>query len=140
MKDSNTALQLLKSRGQRVTKVRTALVTLLFEHALPLTISQMLDRLFDLSLPANKTTIYREMDFLKSQGIIQEVEFGDGKKRYEIVSDPHHHHVVCNNCGTIKDVVLEDDIAQEEKKIAHLTKFQVQNHSLEFFGLCPNCQ
>ncbi len=135
MNDSNNVLQLLKSRGQRATRVRTALLTLLFDHSMPLSVAQIMN-----SVPANKTTIYREMDFLKSQGIIQEIDFGDGKKRYEIISDSHHHHVVCNNCGTIEDVVLEDDIAKEEKIIARLTNFQVQNHSLEFFGLCPNCQ
>ena len=56
----------------------------------------------------NKTTICRELDFLMGKGLIKEIEFGEGKKRYEIDSgSDHHHHLICLNCKKVEDVDLK---------------------------------
>lgn len=89
----------------------------------------------------NKTTIYRELFFLLENNFIKEVEFGDGKKRYEItLNKPHHHHVVCLNCKEIVNIPLEKELDEEENKIEKITNFKLTSHMLEFFGLCPNCK
>jgi Fe2+ or Zn2+ uptake regulation protein len=72
---------------------------------------------------------------------IQEVEFGDGKKRYEIaINRPHHHHVICLNCKRVEDIPLEKELLSQEKLIEDLTKYRLTEHMLEFFGLCENCK
>ncbi len=88
----------------------------------------------------NKTTIYRELDFLKDEKIIRELRLNDTAKHYELVPDNHHHHLICLDCKKIEHVELDGDLDREEKKISKNTKFKILNHSLEFYGICKSCQ
>lgn len=87
---------------------------------------------------ANKTTIYRELFAFNSNGIIKEVDFGDGKKRYELSDRGHHHHLICKKCNKIDDVFLDERYLL--KKVEKESSFKIENHSLEFFGVCHSCQ
>lgn len=90
---------------------------------------------FDLlkKVKVNKTTIYRELNFLLGKNLIQEVDLLDGKKRYEGTDSGHHHHLVCISCNDVKDVDFEENFDLPGD-------FSVIKHSLEFFGYCKNCQ
>jgi len=129
----------LREQGHRVTKIRREIVGMLEDTKVPLAAPEILEVLKKKKLDANKTTVYRELEFLVEQNIAQEVEFGDKKKRYEI-SDKHHHHVVCVECKQVEDVDLQADLDGVEKKIAKQKGYKIINHSLEFFGLCANCK
>jgi Fur family transcriptional regulator, ferric uptake regulator len=129
----------LKAKGHKVTKYRVALLDLLEKKERPLTVEEILEYLFAKKLSPNKTTIYRELYFLIEEKMVVEVEFGDGKKRYEHANRDHHHHLVCKKCNKIEDIVIENDLKEIEKKIKRSRKFNVINHTLEFFGLCQKC-
>lgn len=89
-------------------------------------------------LSTNKVTVYRIIDFLHTNGIIERLEFGEGKFRYEIKKGDHHH-LVCKKCGSVADI--EDKFMHSlEKEIYETKGFIVKNHSMEFFGICKNCQ
>jgi Fe2+ or Zn2+ uptake regulation protein len=86
----------------------------------------------------NKTTVYRQLKKLIQNNIIFEVEFGDGKKRYELKSLGHHHHIVCKSCGDLEEISFDEK--QFSKYINNKTEYKIESHSLEFFGLCPTCK
>lgn len=132
-------INLLKQHGSRLTKARKQLLNILEDSKLPLTQAEIGKQLAKRRTAVNKTTIYRELDYFKSQNLVREVDFGDGKKRYEINSGGHHHHLVCTNCKQIDDIAMENDLTEMEKKIKKLKAFKITNHSLEFFGVCANC-
>ncbi len=88
----------------------------------------------------NKTTMYRELDFLKKTGIVRELQLGDRLRRYEITPDDHRHHLICRNCNGVEDVVLENDLDSVEKNLRKQTKFKVEEHALTFYGTCEKCQ
>jgi len=123
----------------KITKVRTALLEILKETSTPISIQDILLKLKSKKLNPNKTTIYREIEFLTGLGLVSDVDFGEGKKRYEASGD-HHHHIICVNCKTIKDVSLDKDLDLFNAKIAKQAGFKPVGHSLEFFGLCSDCQ
>lgn len=129
----------LAKKQFRSTPVRNALLKIFADGSL-LSVPGLQDTLKELGLKPNKTTLYREIEFLKMNNLVQEVEFGDGKKRYETTTGPHHHHLVCVNCDKIEDVVLQRDVHAFEKKVERTKQFKVLRHSLEFFGLCRVCQ
>lgn len=86
----------------------------------------------------DRATVFRTINFLLEKGQIKKIEFGDGKARFEEAGD-HHHHLVCENCGTIEKI--SNCIASFlEKEVERKNKFLIKRHSLEFFGLCANCQ
>ena len=144
----------LKAKGYKTTQVRSLVIDTLASSKAPLSVSEILSRFetanlrpndqssfpFGIRRIPNKTTIYRELDFLLEQGIITEVDFGESKKRYEFNTQQHHHHVICVRCKKIEEVDLSQDLSQYEDKISKEKNFKIIHHSLEFFGLCPKCQ
>jgi Fe2+ or Zn2+ uptake regulation protein len=129
----------LKEKGLKNTRVRKSIIEILINSSTPLSVSEILEKLLKDHLNPNKTTIYREIEFLKKFQVLQEIDFGDGKKRYEI-SEDHHHHIICINCQTVSDIAMEKDLNNQEKQILKQLGFKPIGHSLEFFGLCSKCQ
>jgi Fe2+ or Zn2+ uptake regulation protein len=140
MPKSKSIFELLKSKGYRLTRARKALVRIFANSRKPLSAAELNSRLEKNDVNVNKTTIYREIDFLKGQRMIRELQFGDGKRRYEIWPDNHHHHIVCISCDYIECVELDGCLEAEEKKILKENNFKTVKHSLEFQGLCAKCQ
>ena len=128
-------IEQLKKQGAKITSARKLLVEIFTQNHLPLTEMELRRR-----LKVNKTTVYRQLELFLKLGIVKEVEFGDGKKRFEFNLHNHHHHLVCTNCQKVEDIFVHNDVKHVEDKIAKLKKFQVKSHSLEFFGLCAQCQ
>lgn len=134
-------LKSLKQKGSRITKVRKALIEILAATKTPLSVPELLPLLETQDLPVNKTTVYRELDFLLEEKVVIELDLLDGAKRYEILHpDHHHHHLVCTDCGAIECVEMHHDLDEIESRIASSHKFKVTSHLLEFFGLCSKCQ
>lgn len=89
-------------------------------------------------LGVNKTTVYRQIEKMLKEGSLIEVEFGDGKKRYELSSLGHHHHLICLKCGKVEEVEInEGKMLESLKKLK--SNIRVERHSLEFFGKCIKC-
>lgn len=131
-------LELQKS-GFRLTKARRTLFGVLDAATRPLTAPELVALMRKAGAAADKTTVYRELAFLLSRGLVQSIQFGDRLKRYELRLG-HHHHLVCTSCGTVVDVALKGDLEAVEKRLAKKTGFRIDDHSLEFFGLCADCR
>jgi len=135
-------LSQISSRGKKLTKTRKAVVEMLCDSHNLLTAPEIQERLKVLGVSINKTSIYRELDFLISMGIIKEVNIQPRVTHYESALHPHHHHLVCIGCGNTKDI----ETSEFEKPMHVLEKkalqqgFTVKDHSMEFFGLCANCK
>lgn len=137
MISAETILNDLKKRGLRQSRIRKLLVEIFTKSQKPVSAVDLLE---EFKVPANKTTVYRELYTLVDQNVLREVDFGDGTKRYELASETHHHHLICTSCKRIEDIDLKTDLAKDEKEITAKTGFRISFHSLEFFGLCKKCQ
>lgn len=127
--------KLLQTKGLKSTSARLALLDLLEKQSDPLDVLTIVHKL---NQQADQATIYRILDLLTEKGLINRLEFGEGKYRYELPKS-HHHHLICQSCGRIEDV--EGNFVEEiEKEIRNTKGFLIKSHSLEFFGLCRNCQ
>lgn len=123
----------------RPSPIRSAVKNLLSQSANHgLTLDQLKQNLQDLGLSPDFSSIYRAVNTLEKQGIIERVDLSDGKVRYE-KSQQHHEHVRCNNCGEIAPVqgcLLESVF----ETVTETTGYQLSTHSLLLEGFCPNCQ
>jgi Fur family ferric uptake transcriptional regulator len=123
----------------RDTRARLTLLEVLKADRRPLTELELRAALAKRHIRVNKTTIYRQLAQFKEQGQVRTVDFGDRKQRFELNVD-HHHHLVCTSCQSVDEIHVADDVSQMERKIRKDKKFKILDHSLEFFGLCQNCQ
>lgn len=125
----------MKLSGLKNTPSRLAILSALQKENKPLDVLEIF------ALTKNKAdlaTVYRTLETFFGNGLINRIEFGEGKYRYEL-KRIDHHHLICLDCGDIEDV--EDKFMKDwEKEIKAKRGFSVKNHSLEFFGICRNCQ
>ncbi|MCW1930069.1 MAG: transcriptional repressor [Candidatus Kerfeldbacteria bacterium] len=138
--DARILIEVLQKNGHRVTKARSALLSILDKKHSPLSAMELQKLLERKGIIVNKTTIYREIDFLIAQNIIHSVALGDEATRYELSSRDHHHHIQCTSCGNVVDLPLNNELKEIEKQITRGTGYMIEKHALEFFGLCKNCQ
>ena len=132
-------LRRLKAQGARLTQTRKLLISFLEKHRLPVSESEIRTNLAARGRVVNKTTTYRELASLVKFHVLQTVDFGDGKVRYELAG-AHHHHLVCESCFSVQDIRVNYDIERIEKLAKKEKNFLVKRHSLEFFGLCKACK
>jgi Fur family ferric uptake transcriptional regulator len=128
----------LKASNLKATPARVGVMKFLESVGNPADAETILRDLNKEGINADPATIYRILDILYKKGLIQKIELGEGKYRYE-KSENHHHHLICTNCGKIEDIE-GDFVSNLENKIREKNGFLVKSHSLEFFGLCKNCQ
>lgn len=126
--------QILRAVGLRSTGARVAILDFLEQQKNPIDVLTIVKRLEE---EADQATVYRILEILTSKGLLNRLEFGEGKYRYELQKDDHHH-LICQNCGSITDI--EDSHTEKfEREIKNKTGFLVKSHSLEFFGICKKC-
>lgn len=83
-------------------------------------------------------TIYKNLETFEELGIVVKVNPLYNEARYDVDVKPHHH-LICRHCKTIVDVhdkQLDALPAPEEAG----SGFQVENWTVQFTGLCADCQ
>lgn len=87
-------------------------------------------------------TVYRTLELLSELDVLQKMDFGDGRSRYEIneTDTPHHHHhLICLACNKVRE--FEDDLLETlETVIAKKSSFTIVDHQVKFYGYCQECQ
>lgn len=83
-------------------------------------------------------TVYRALDSLKQEGVIQVRTLPNGESLYSLVQ-VDTHHLTCVRCGHSIEMA-ECPIHGLETHLTESHQFQVFYHTLEFFGLCERCQ
>lgn len=77
-------------------------------------------------------TVYRTLTLLAELDIIQQHDFGDGRSRYEIQTD-HHHHLIDVDSGEIVEF-KDADIEKIKARIANELGYELVGHRLELYG------
>ncbi|MFB2937679.1 Fur family transcriptional regulator [Aerosakkonemataceae cyanobacterium BLCC-F154] len=83
-------------------------------------------------------TVYRALEALKREGALQVRMLPNGESLYSSVHQDKHH-LTCLKCG--KSISLDKCPVQElETQLHNSYKFKIFYHTLEFFGLCSQCE
>ena len=123
----------------RNTKTREAVTQIFQAHTQPLSLSE-LHHLVLVSHPKTAySTVFRIVLKLEQMGKIIRIDWRERGSRYEWADLPHHHHIVCQVCGKIVD--LDCSLFNfKEKDVEALSGYSIRRHSIEFEGICPDCQ
>ena len=83
-------------------------------------------------------TIYRALEALKLEGVVQVRTLASGESLYSLVQQDKHH-LTCFQCG--QSILIDECPVHElENQLHNFHKFKIFYHTLEFFGLCHQCQ
>ncbi|MBM0741755.1 transcriptional repressor [Phormidium sp. CLA17] len=83
-------------------------------------------------------TVYRSLESLKLEGVVQARTVPNGESLYSLVQEDRHH-LTCLQCG--KSVPIDEcPIHDLEDQLHQSYQFKIYYHMLEFFGLCAACQ
>jgi len=84
-------------------------------------------------------TVYRTLMMLVDSGLAQQRHFGKGQSLFEAVSDHHHDHLICTDCGLIVEFENET-IERLQESVVKKHGFTLKHHKMELYGICPACQ
>jgi Fur family ferric uptake transcriptional regulator len=83
-------------------------------------------------------TVYRNLEVLSQEGVVQKVELGGPQRRYD-GDITTHYHVRCIECGRVEDAPVKPTKSVEER-LRRLSDYEILGHRVEFIGLCPKCK
>ncbi|NJP09388.1 MAG: transcriptional repressor [Leptolyngbyaceae cyanobacterium RU_5_1] len=90
------------------------------------------------NLSLGLATVYRALEALKLEGVVQARTVSGGEALYSLVQEDQHH-LTCLQCGN--SVPIDDcPVHHLEAQLNKSYKFKIYYHMLEFFGLCTQCQ
>jgi len=79
-------------------------------------------------------TVYRAVKLFEEFGILEKVEFGDGRARYEDADRDHHDHLIDMQSGEVIEFI-DPDIEALQEKIAGRLGYRLKGHRLELYGV-----
>ena len=79
-------------------------------------------------------TVYRTVKLFEEAGILERLEFGDGRARYEDAERDHHDHLIDMNSGEVIEFV-DPEIEALQVRIAERLGYKLIGHRLELYGV-----
>lgn len=81
----------------------------------------------------SQATVYNTLNLLVEHKLVKELDFNMSSKRYEF-KKTNHGHFICESCGLIEDLDVDDLEYPEELK-----EYEIDNVEVIYRGLCPVC-
>ena len=79
-------------------------------------------------------TVYRTVKLFEEAGILERLEFGDGRARYEDATRDHHDHLIDMQSGEVIEFV-DPEIEALQERIAARLGYTLKGHRLELYGV-----
>jgi Fur family ferric uptake transcriptional regulator len=123
---------------RRQTRQRTAVLELLDRLEGFRTAQDLHALLREAGDPVGLATVYRALQALQDDGLVDVLRSADGEASYRRCSTGHHHHLVCRSCGRTVEVA-DPHLERWAARIAAEHGFADVEHELEVFGTCRDC-
>jgi len=128
----------LKDRGLKSTGQRDDIARVFFGLGQHISAERLYAEVKKINPHVGYATIYRTLRLLKECELVTERHFDDGQARYEVVSDKHHDHFICERCGKIIEFENEG-LERLQETVARELKVMPARHKIELYGICPDC-
>ena len=84
-------------------------------------------------------TVYRNLNLLADHKRITRLDIGDGVIHFDARIEPHFH-MVCDECGTIQDIVCQQSTLDELiNKVNEQSEHDIHGAHILFHGTCSHC-
>ena len=129
-----TILQRCERKGLRMTSQRKIIAQVLENAADHPDVEELYKRASKIDPTISIATVYRTVKLFDEAGILDKLEFGDGRARYEDAEREHHDHLIDINSGRVIEF-MDSDIEKLQEKIAQKLGYRLMGHKLELYGV-----
>ena len=127
-------IQRCAQNGLRMTDQRRTVAQVLDASQDPPDVEELYARALKLDPRISIATVYRSVKLFEESGILEKLEFGDGRARHEDAERDHHDHLIDMNSGEVIEFI-DPDIEALQEKIAERLGYRLKGHRLELYGV-----
>ena len=125
---------LCAERGVRITEQRRVIARVLSEAEDHPDVEALHARAAAIDAKISIATVYRTVRLFEEAGIIDRLDFRDGRSRYEEHTDDHHDHLIDMKTGKVVEFV-DPEIEALQEAIARKLGYKLVDHRLELYGM-----
>lgn len=126
--------KLCNDKGLKMTEQRRVIARVLSESDDHPDVELLHKRASEIDSRISIATVYRTVRLLEEEDILTRHDFGDGRARYEEVSDDHHDHLIDIDNGDVIEFHNEA-IETLQEKVADELGYRLVDHRLELYAV-----
>ena len=123
-----------EAQGPRMTGQRRVIAQVLEESDDHPDVEELYARASAMDAAISIATVYRTVKLFEEAGILERLEFGDGRARYEDAERDHHDHLIDLQTGEVIEFV-DPEIEELQERIAAKLGYDLRGHRLELYGV-----
>ncbi|GIT87223.1 Fur family transcriptional regulator [Roseobacter sp. OBYS 0001] len=131
---SKPIIKRCEAKGLRMTGQRRVIAQVLEDSADHPDVEELYARAVAIDNGISIATVYRTVKLFEEAGILDKLEFGDGRARYEDAERDHHDHLIDMNSGEVIEFV-DAEIEALQERIANKLGYELRGHRLELYGV-----
>lgn len=131
---ADTIITRCEAMGLRITGQRRVIAQVLEDSDDHPDVEELYARASAVDPKISIATVYRTVKLFEEAGIVDKLEFGDGRARYEDAEREHHDHLIDMNSGEVIEFV-DEEIEALQDKIARKLGYELRGHRLELYGV-----
>jgi len=129
-----TIIERCEAKGLRMTGPRRTIASVLEASDDHPDVEELYARASAEDAGISIATVYRTVKLFEEAGILDKLEFGDGRARYEDAERDHHDHLIDMNSGEVIEFV-DPEIEALQERIAKRLGYTLKGHKLELYGV-----
>lgn len=129
-----TIIERCEAKGLRMTGQRRTIASVLQASDDHPDVEELYARASAADAGISIATVYRTVKLFEEAGILDKLEFGDGRARYEDAEREHHDHLIDMQSGEVIEFV-DPEIEELQERIAARLGYTLKGHKLELYGV-----
>lgn len=130
----------LKNAGLKITHPRIKILQLLDSSEVRhVSAEDVYKLLLESGEEIGLATVYRVLTQFEDAGLVVRLRFEGDHSVFEVAQEKHHDHMVCVKCGRVEEF-SDAGIEARQEEVAKELGFELTDHELNMYGLCPDCR
>lgn len=131
---AETIIERCEAQGLRLTEQRRIIASVLEEAEDHPDVEELYARASAIDPRISLATVYRTVKLFEESGILEKLDFRDGRARYEDAERDHHDHLIDLHSGEVIEFV-DEEIEALQDRIARKLGYELKGHRLELYGV-----
>ena len=130
----DTIIERCEASGLRLTEQRRTIAAVLEDADDHPDVEELYARASAVDPRISLATVYRTVKLFEEAGILEKLDFRDGRARYEDAERDHHDHLIDLHSGAVIEFV-DEEIEALQERIAEKLGYELKGHRLELYGV-----